>query len=69
MGTFIDVSVDQGVRAERAEVQRLVALCPVDVFVAEGDGLRINDDKVDECTLCGLCWEAFPNWVKVSKLY
>ncbi len=69
MGTFIEVTIARDACADATALRKLVALCPVDVFRCEGDEILVDEDRVDECTLCGLCWKAFPKCIKVAKLY
>ena len=69
-GIFIDVTVDPKV-AENGEIARKLAeVCPVSIFDASGDPLRIVEENLDECVLCDLCLEAAPKGsVQVRKLY
>jgi NAD-dependent dihydropyrimidine dehydrogenase PreA subunit len=42
----------------------------VDIYAAGDDAVRIVEDNLDECVLCGLCLDASPpGAVKVIKLY
>ncbi len=70
-GLFIDVEVSADTAADAALVAKLVEVCPVDIFETDSAGaLRINEENLDECTLCDLCIEAAPaGSVKVIKLY
>lgn len=69
-GTFIDISVDKKISNDSALVSKLVEVCPVDIFAAEGGALRIVEDNLDECVLCDLCLEVGPKGgVRVIKLY
>ena len=50
--------------------KKLEEVCPVSIFVAESDGVRIEESNLDECTLCDLCLEAAPKGkVEIVKLY
>jgi ferredoxin-like protein FixX len=69
MGTFIEVSIDREACADGQGLEGLTGLCPVDIFVNTPDGVGILEDRVDECTLCGLCWEKLAGCVQVKKLY
>tara|TARA_Y100000310_G_C20527352_1_gene736721 strand:- start:156 stop:953 length:798 start_codon:yes stop_codon:yes gene_type:complete len=40
--------------------------CPVDVFKVEGDKLKINEDNLLKCHLCGAC-EDLSNGVKLNE--
>ena len=69
-GTFIAVEVDESVRADADLAKRLEEACPVDIYAAAEDGVRIVEENLDECVLCGLCLDASPpGTVKVIKLY
>ncbi|GAB4245256.1 MAG: hypothetical protein Kow00129_05130 [Thermoleophilia bacterium] len=68
MGEFIEVVVRHD-RCAEPGCAELVGLCPVDIFVAGGQEVQVDEEQVDECTLCGLCWEAEPDAVTVRKLY
>jgi NAD-dependent dihydropyrimidine dehydrogenase PreA subunit len=42
----------------------------VDIYAATDGGVRIVDENLDECVLCGLCLDASPpGTVRVLKLY
>jgi NAD-dependent dihydropyrimidine dehydrogenase PreA subunit len=68
---FIAVDVDDAVAADVELAAKLTEVCPVDIFGQQDDGsLRIVDENLDECVLCGLCLDASPDGaVKVIKLY
>ena len=68
---FIAVDVDDAVATDVELAAKLTEVCPVDIFGQRDDGsLRIVDENLDECVLCGLCLEAAPDGaVKVIKLY
>ncbi len=70
-GLFIAVEVSADAAADAALVAKLVEVCPVDIFETDSAGaLCINEENLDECTLCDLCIEAAPaGSVKVIKLY
>ncbi len=69
-GTFIDVTVDASVAADPELARKLAEVCPVDIFAAGSDGLRIVTENLDECVLCELCINATPaGAVTVHKLY
>ena len=55
--------------ADAASASKLAEICPVDIFEATGEGARIVEENLDECTLCDLCMQAFPGQVEVKKLY
>lgn len=68
---FIAVEVDDAVAADAELAAKLTEVCPVDIYGQQDDGtLRIVEENLDECVLCGLCLEAAPEGaVKVIKLY
>jgi NAD-dependent dihydropyrimidine dehydrogenase PreA subunit len=70
-GMFIAVQVDDAVAADAELAAKLTEVCPVDIYGQQADGtLRIVEENLDECVLCGLCLEAAPEGaVKVIKLY
>jgi NAD-dependent dihydropyrimidine dehydrogenase PreA subunit len=69
-GTFIDVTVDATVAGDADLARKLAEVCPVDIFAAGVDGLRIVAENLDECVLCELCINAAPaGSVTVHKLY
>ena len=70
-GIFIEVQVDAASAADTAIAKKLSEVCPVSIFATKDDGtLLIQDENLDECTLCDLCLEVAPKGaVKVVKLY
>ena len=70
-GLFIAVEVDDAVAADTELAAKLTEVCPVDIYAQQDDGtLRIVEENLDECVLCGLCLDAAPpGAVKVLKLY
>jgi NAD-dependent dihydropyrimidine dehydrogenase PreA subunit len=70
-GLFIDVEVDEPVARDPQLAAKLTEVCPVDIYAQSGDGtLRIVEENLDECVLCGLCIDAAPpGTVQVVKLY
>jgi len=69
-GMFIDVVVDAAVAKDRELSRKLEEVCPVSIFDASGDELRIAEENLDECVLCDLCLEVGPKGaVQVRKLY
>ena len=68
-GIFIGVEVDDEITGDEALAAKLAEVCPVDIYRAE-NGLKIVEENLDECVLCGLCLNATkPGQVKVLKLY
>ena len=69
-GVFIAVEVDDSVAGDVELARRLEEACPVDIYAATPEGVRIVQENLDECVLCGLCLDASPpGTVKVIKLY
>jgi NAD-dependent dihydropyrimidine dehydrogenase PreA subunit len=69
-GIFIGVEVDDSVSGDVELARKLEEACPVDIYAATDGGVRIVDENLDECVLCGLCLDASPaGTVRVLKLY
>jgi len=69
-GMFIDVVVEASAAKDRGIAKKLDEFCPVGIFDASGDELRVVEENLDECVLCDLCIEAAPaGAVTVRKLY
>jgi NAD-dependent dihydropyrimidine dehydrogenase PreA subunit len=69
-GMFIDVVVEPSAAKDRVTAKKLEEFCPVGIFDASGDELRVVEENLDECVLCDLCIEAAPGGaVTVRKLY
>jgi ferredoxin-like protein FixX len=68
---FIAVEVDDAALAAHPEMPaHLTQVCPVDIYrEAQGGGLQIVAENVDECVLCGLCLAQTQGAVQVIKLY
>jgi NAD-dependent dihydropyrimidine dehydrogenase PreA subunit len=67
---FIGVEVDDSVSGDAELARKLEEACPVDIYAASDGGVRIVDENLDECVLCGLCLDASPpGTVRVLKLY
>jgi NAD-dependent dihydropyrimidine dehydrogenase PreA subunit len=68
---FIAVEVDDAIAADAEMAAKLTEVCPVDIYAQQDDGtLRLVEENLDECVLCGLCLDASPEGaVKVLKLY
>ncbi|MGZ4275106.1 MAG: hypothetical protein ACXVFK_00390 [Solirubrobacteraceae bacterium] len=68
-GIFIGVEIDDAITDDRAIAAKLAEVCPVDIYASD-HGLKIREENLDECVLCGLCLDATaPGQVKVLKLY
>ena len=69
-GLFIDVKVSDAVAKDAELAKKLEEVCPVSIFVAGDAGVSIDEENLDECTLCDLCINAAPEGsVQVIKLY
>ncbi|MAJ59720.1 MAG: hypothetical protein CBC48_06865 [bacterium TMED88] len=69
-GLFIDVKVTDEVARDAEIAQKLEEVCPVSIFVAGASGVELNEENLDECTLCDLCLEVAPKGsVQIVKLY
>ena len=69
-GLFIDVKLDAAAARDPGLAKKLEEACPVDIFEAGPQGVRIVEENLDECTLCELCLAVGkPGQVKVKKLY
>ena len=68
---FIAVQLAPELTEDAAAAARLVEVCPVDIYAQREDGtLRVVQENLDECVLCGLCMDASPpRTVTVRKLY
>ena len=69
MGVFIQIDIAQSeIESELAE--KIVSLCPVEVFAVDRGKLNAKPDREDECTLCKLCLDAAPaGAVVIRKMY
>ncbi|HZG50384.1 MAG TPA: ferredoxin family protein [Thermoleophilaceae bacterium] len=69
-GIFIQVELSDTARSDGELARKLEEACPVDIFSAASGGVRIVEENLDECVLCGLCLDASPpGAVRVVKLY
>ena len=69
-GEFIDVRVDPAIAHDTELAKKLEEICPVSIFDATPEGIRIDESNLDECVLCDLCVQAAPEGrLRVIKLY
>jgi NAD-dependent dihydropyrimidine dehydrogenase PreA subunit len=69
-GIFIDVRVETAAAKDAALAKKLAEACPVDIFEAGPQGVRIVEKNLDECVLCDLCVQAAPaGAIRIVKLY
>ncbi|WP_372792043.1 ferredoxin family protein [Paraconexibacter sp.] len=67
---FIAVEVSDAVASDPALGAKLDEVCPVGIFKGTDGGVDIVQENLDECVLCGLCYDAVPaGGVSVLKLY
>lgn len=67
---FIAVEVSDAVATDPALGAKLDEVCPVGIFKGTETGVEIVEGNLDECVLCGLCYDAAPaGGVTVRKLY
>jgi NAD-dependent dihydropyrimidine dehydrogenase PreA subunit len=69
-GLFIDVKLDPEVAKDPELAARLAEVCPVNIFAADENGVKVVEAELDECVLCDLCLEAAPpGKLQIVKLY
>jgi NAD-dependent dihydropyrimidine dehydrogenase PreA subunit len=69
-GLFIDVKLDAAAARDPELAKKLAEACPVDIFEAGPQGVKIVERNLDECVLCDLCVQAAPaGAVRIVKLY
>lgn len=68
-GVFISVEVSGDAASDPAIGAKLEEVCPVSIFKGTDSGVDIVAENLDECVLCGLCKDAAPGKVTVTKLY
>ncbi|MEE8167148.1 MAG: hypothetical protein V3T64_16400 [Myxococcota bacterium] len=69
-GEFIDVRVDASIASDPEIAKKLEEVCPVSIFEAGSDGVRVEEENLDECVLCELCLEVVPRGdIQIIKLY
>ncbi|PTL55639.1 4Fe-4S dicluster domain-containing protein [Paraconexibacter algicola] len=67
---FIAVELSDAVAGDPALGAKLDEVCPVGIFKGTESGADIVQENLDECVLCGLCYDAAPEGgVAVLKLY
>jgi NAD-dependent dihydropyrimidine dehydrogenase PreA subunit len=67
---FIAVEVKDEFTSDPALGAKLNEVCPVNIYKGTPEGVDIVEDNLDECVLCGLCYDAAPaGAVSVLKLY
>jgi NAD-dependent dihydropyrimidine dehydrogenase PreA subunit len=70
MSEFIRLTISEERCTGIAACGKCVQVCPVNIFVAEGDRPLVVEQNQDECTLCDLCLqECEPDAVVLKKLY
>ncbi|UTI65983.1 hypothetical protein NBH00_07180 [Paraconexibacter antarcticus] len=67
---FIGVEVKDEYTSDPALGAKLNEVCPVNIYRGTETGVDIDEAAIDECVLCGLCYDAAPEGaVAVLKLY
>lgn len=67
---FIAVEVADDAASDPALGAKLDEVCPVNIYKGTDSGVDLVEENLDECVLCGLCYDASPaGAVKVLKLY
>jgi NAD-dependent dihydropyrimidine dehydrogenase PreA subunit len=71
MGEFIKVEIDLSKCTNTSDAAKWVAVCPVNIFeLKDRQPVVVVEENEDECTLCMLCIDAFPQGsVTIHKLY
>ena len=69
MGMFIEVAVRDPGFLKTGESRKLLAACAVNIFEPAEEGVAVNRDQEDECTLCGRCLEIAGDRLEIVKLY
>jgi NAD-dependent dihydropyrimidine dehydrogenase PreA subunit len=69
MGVFIEIAVDDDAFTPSGR-EKLVRVCPVDIYALDGERLVARPDQEDECTLCRLCLDNAPSGaIRIHKTY
>ncbi len=67
---FIGVEVRDEFTSDPVLGAKLEEVCPVNIYKGTAEGVDIVKENLDECVLCGLCYDASPEGaVAVLKLY
>ena len=70
MGEFIKVEIDLSKCTNTSDAAKWVTVCPVNIFELKDHQPVVVEENEDECTLCMLCMDAFPQGsVVIHKLY
>ena len=70
MGEFIRIIIDQNKCGDIALAQKLMSVCPVNIFEDKKGRPAVNAENEDECTLCELCLQLCPEGgITIVKLY
>jgi len=70
VGEFIKVEIDLLKCTDMSDAAKWVQVCPVNIFTVENNQPVVVEENEDECTLCMLCIDAFPQGaVTIHKLY
>ena len=70
MSEFIKVEIDLSKCTDMSDAAKWIQVCPVNIFTVENNQPVVVEENEDECTLCMLCIDAFPQGiVTIRKLY
>ena len=58
MSEFIKLNVDLERCLSIEKCGKCIKVCPVNIFLSNGDYPNVIEDNEDECTLCSLCTES-----------
>lgn len=69
MSIFIQIILDERHILPHIR-EKLVAVCPVNIFDLNDSSLHVIEEHQDECTLCELCLQLVPRrGLTINKLY
>jgi len=70
MSEFIKLDIDIDRCSGIKKCGECISVCPVNIFIPNGDYPKIVDVNEDECTLCNLCLQGCEaDAITINKLY
>jgi len=70
MSEFIKLDIDLDRCSGIEKCGECIIVCPVNIFISNGNYPKIVDANEDECTLCNLCLQGCKvNAITIHKLY
>jgi NAD-dependent dihydropyrimidine dehydrogenase PreA subunit len=70
VGEFIKVEIDLNKCTDMSDAEKWIQVCPVNIFTVKNNQPVVVEENEDECTLCMLCIDAFPQGaVTIHRLY